>query len=77
VLFTSALGAVCDQAFVALSKNPLFVYLYVTVCGIAVVAVVVFWIFFKHYNDEDDELNSLDQTSTNLPTLQGKIEGEA
>jgi proton-dependent oligopeptide transporter, POT family len=68
MLFSSAIGSVFDQAFVPLSKNPLFVWLYVTVAVIAAIAVILFWWLFRHYNLEDDEMNSLDKTSTNLPT---------
>ena len=77
VLFTSALAAVFDQIFVPLSKNPLFTWLYVTVCGIASVAALAFWYLYKHYNQEDDEMNGLDKTSTNLPKAQiEKVEAE-
>jgi proton-dependent oligopeptide transporter, POT family len=72
LLFTSALGSLFDQAFLPLSKNPLFTWLYVTVAAIAGVAAIVFWLFFKHYNNEDDSMNSLDKTSTNLPAANGK-----
>lgn len=68
MLFTSALGSLFDQAFLPLSKNPLFTWLYVTVASIAGIATIVFWQSFKHYNNEDDAMNSLDKTSTNLPT---------
>ena len=68
MLFQSALGAVFDQVFIPLTKNPLFVWLYVTVCAIAAVATLVFWLLFKHYNNEEDEMNRLDKTSTNRPT---------
>jgi proton-dependent oligopeptide transporter, POT family len=70
MLFTSAVSAVFDQAFIPLSKNPLFTYLYVTVCIIASIAAIIFWLLFKHYNYEEDEMNSLDKTSTNRPQPQ-------
>ena len=72
MLFTSALGSVFDQAFVPLAKNPLFIWIYVIVAVIASVATITFWLLYKHYNHEDDELNSLDKTSTNLPSRQEK-----
>lgn len=72
VLFTSAIGSLFDIIFTPLSKNPLFLWLYVTVCGIASIAAIVFWLLFKHYNNEEDEMNSLDKTSTNLPSHQEK-----
>jgi len=68
MLFTSALASVFDQAFVPLSVNPLFVWLYVTVCIIATISAILFWLCFRHYNYLDDSMNSLDKTSTNLPT---------
>ena len=73
MLFTSALGSVCDQAFVPLAKNPLFIWIYVIVAVIACVAALTFWLLYKHYNNEDDEMNGLDKTSTNLPSHQEKI----
>lgn len=73
MLFTSALGAVFDQVFVPLSKNPLFTWLYVIVTGITAVATVFFWLLYKHYNQEDDEMNGLDKTSTNLPKSQKEL----
>ena len=68
MLFSSAIGSVFDQAFIPLSKNPLFVWLYVTVAIVASTAAIIFWFLFRHYNQEDDEMNNLDKTSTNLPT---------
>jgi proton-dependent oligopeptide transporter, POT family len=68
VLFSSAIANAFDTAFIGLCKNPLFVYLYITVGAIALVSTVVFWILFKKYNKEEDQMNSLDKTSTNLPT---------
>jgi POT family proton-dependent oligopeptide transporter len=71
-LFTSAIGSVFDQAFIPLSVNPLFLWLYVTVLAIAAVAAIAFWFLYRHYNNEDDEMNSLDKTSTNLPSHEQK-----
>ena len=68
MLFTSAVGSTFDQVFVPLCKNPLFVWVYVIVAAIAAVTAIVFWVLFKHYNHEEDEMNALDKTSTNLPT---------
>ena len=72
MLFTSALGSVFDQAFVPLAKNPLFIWIYIIVAGIASVATITFWLLYKHYNLDDDEMNGLDKTSTNLPTQNEK-----
>jgi proton-dependent oligopeptide transporter, POT family len=77
MLFTSALGSVFDQAFVPLSKNPLFIWIYIIVAIIAAVAAILFWILFGHYNKEEDEMNSLDKTSTNLPVLNEKADDSA
>jgi proton-dependent oligopeptide transporter, POT family len=63
---------VFDQAFIPLSENPLFLWLYVTVLAIAAVAAIAFWFLYRHYNKEDDEMNSLDKTSTNLPSHEQK-----
>jgi proton-dependent oligopeptide transporter, POT family len=72
MLFSSALGSVLDQAFVPLSKNPLFLWLYIIVAIIAAITAVVFWYLFRRYNDEDDEMNDLDKTSNNLPGQETK-----
>jgi hypothetical protein len=74
MLFTTALGSVFDQAFVPLSKNPLFLYIYIIVAAIAAVAAILFWYFYRHYNKEDDDMNGLDKTSTNIPVLNEKVE---
>jgi len=72
MLFTSAIGSVFDQAFVPLSKNPLFIWIYIIVAIIASVAAIIFWFLFRHYNKEEDEMNALDKTSTNLPVQNEK-----
>ena len=69
MLFSSAIATLFDAAFIPLCRNPLFVYLYVTVGAIALVTTGVFWFLFKKYNKEEDQMNDLDKTSTNLPTL--------
>lgn len=56
-----------DTAFIPLCRNPLFVYLYITVGIVALVSTALFWILFKKYNKEEDQMNALDKTSTNLP----------
>ena len=56
------------MAFIPLAKNPLFVWCYVAVCVVACVATIAFWILYKHYNNDEDEMNSLDKTSTNIPS---------
>ena len=69
MLFSSAIATLFDAAFIPLCRNPLFVYLYVAVGAIALVTTVAFWFLFRKYNKEEDQMNALDRTSTNLPTL--------
>lgn len=76
MLFTSAIASVLDQAFVPLSVNPLFLWLFVTVCIIATITAIIFWLCFRHYNNLDDSMNSLDKTSTNLPKTREHLKHE-
>lgn len=66
-LFMSAVGSILELPYAPLAKNPLFIWIFIIVAIIASIATIVFWFFFKHLNEEDDQLNSLDKTSTNLP----------
>jgi proton-dependent oligopeptide transporter, POT family len=77
VLFTSAIATIGDMAFVPLCRNPLFVYLYITVGIIAFVAACLFWILYRKYNKEEDKMNALDKTSTNLPKLISEMKQDA
>jgi POT family proton-dependent oligopeptide transporter len=72
----TALGSVFDVAFVPLCKNPLFIWVFVIVCVIASLTAITFWFMFRGYNKEDDHMNDLDKTSTNLPQPQEKIGGQ-
>ena len=67
-LFMTAIGSIFELPYAPLAKNPLFIWIFIIVAIIASIAAIVFWFFFKHLNEEDDQLNSLDKTSTNLPT---------
>jgi POT family proton-dependent oligopeptide transporter len=64
----SAVGSLLEFPYAPLAKNPLFIWIFIIVAIIATIATIVFWFFFKHLNEEDDEMNALDKTSTNLPT---------
>jgi POT family proton-dependent oligopeptide transporter len=66
-LFTTAIGSLLEFPFAGLAKNPLFIWIFIIVAIIASVASIVFWFLFRYLNKEDDELNALDKTSTNVP----------
>lgn len=60
-LFTSALAAALQQAFVALSTDPLLIWNYGVFAVLAFVGGIGFWISFRHLDSQEDELNQLDE----------------
>jgi hypothetical protein len=43
-------------------------WIFIIVAIIATITTLIFWFLFRHLNRQDDELNGLDKTSTNVPT---------
>ncbi|KAH6609773.1 oligopeptide transporter [Trichoderma cornu-damae] len=58
-LFMSAISSAIGEAFVPLSDDPLLVWNYTVVAGIAVVGGVTFWFCFRHLDSDEDKWNML------------------
>jgi POT family proton-dependent oligopeptide transporter len=61
--FTNAFSAALGQAFVPLSVDPLFTWNYTVIACISFVAMVLFWVFFRKLDQEEDMLNALPDTT--------------
>lgn len=59
-LLTNAGGALLGMAISPVAKDPNLVWLYTGLAGSTVVAAVVFWALFNHYNAIEDSMNELD-----------------
>jgi hypothetical protein len=59
-LLTNAGGALLGMAISPVAKDPNLVWLYAGLAGGSVVAAVVFWALFNHYNAIEDSMNELD-----------------
>lgn len=68
-LFTNAFSGALSQALVPLSKDPLFIWLYVIIACITFVATIAFWFTFRGMDREEDVLNALPES-----TYQGRAE---
>lgn len=61
--FTNAFSSAIAQAFVPLSKDPLFVWLYTSIACISFVGMVAFWFTFRDLDKEEDALNALPEST--------------
>ena len=59
-LLTNAGGALLGMAISPVAKDPNLVWLYTGLAGGSVIAAVVFWTLFNHYNASEDSMNELD-----------------
>jgi len=58
-LFMSAVASAIGEAFVFLSADPLLVWNYGIMGGLAAVFGVLFWFQFRHLDDQEDALNNI------------------
>lgn len=59
-LFTSAIGSALNEALVPATGDPAIMWMYTGV-GIAAVATgAIFWFTFRHYDQQEEEMNKLD-----------------
>ena len=58
-LFMSAISAAIGEAFVSLSEDPLLVWNYGVMAVLAFVAGCLFWLQYRHLDEQEDELNHL------------------
>ncbi|PGH26496.1 hypothetical protein AJ80_01810 [Polytolypa hystricis UAMH7299] len=68
--FTSALSSALGQAFVGLSEDPLLVWNYGSVAIIAFFGGLGFWFTFRGYDEQEEQLNMLPESS-----FRGKNQG--
>jgi proton-dependent oligopeptide transporter, POT family len=61
--FTSALSAALGQAWVGLSDDPLLVWNYGSVAIIAAVGGAIFWVFFRKWDKQEEQLNMLPESA--------------
>jgi len=59
-LLTTAFGAALSIALSSVSVNPKLVWMYTGISIAAFVAGVVFWISFRHYNKQEDEMDAME-----------------
>ncbi|KKY27564.1 putative oligopeptide transporter [Phaeomoniella chlamydospora] len=78
-LFTSAISAALTQAFVGLSADPLLVWLYGSVAIIAGIGGVMFWVFFRGWDKDEEKMNLLPESEwigANQPTGSKTVDEE-
>jgi POT family proton-dependent oligopeptide transporter len=59
-LFTSAIGSAISEALVPATGDPAIMWMYTGVSITAALTGVIFWFIFRHYDDEEAEMNELD-----------------
>ncbi|KAI1906236.1 hypothetical protein LOZ12_000321 [Ophidiomyces ophidiicola] len=64
-LFMNAISAALGQAFVSLSEDPLLVYNYAVVAGLAFLGAIGFWFTNRSVDMEEDDLNRLPDSNFN------------
>jgi POT family proton-dependent oligopeptide transporter len=62
-LFTSAFGAILGIAVSPTAKDPKLVWMYTGLSITAIIAAVLFWLFFNKYNATEEQMNALDKDS--------------
>lgn len=60
-LFMSAIASAIGEAFVSLSTDPLLVWNYGVMGVIAFVSGIIFWIQFRHLDQEEESLNDIQE----------------
>lgn len=61
--FAQAFSSAIGQAFVALSEDPLLVWLYTTIAIISAFGGIGFWFTFAKLDAEEDTLNAIGEGS--------------
>lgn len=65
-LFTSAISAALGEAFNPISQDPKLVENYGIIAGLVSAAGIVFVIFFRHLDKQEEHLNNLDREGERL-----------
>ncbi|EEP76510.1 hypothetical protein UREG_01359 [Uncinocarpus reesii 1704] len=63
-LLTNAFGAALGLALTPVAYDPAIIWMFVGLCGAAVVTAGIFWFLFRGLNKEEDKMNSLDKNYT-------------
>lgn len=59
-LLQVAFGAALGTALSSVSVDPKLVWMYTGIAISAFIAGVIFWVLFKHYNYQEDKMDSMD-----------------
>lgn len=59
-LFTSAIGSAISEALVPATGDPAIMWMYTGVSVTAALTGVIFWFIFRHYDEQEAEMNELD-----------------
>lgn len=59
-LFTNAIGSAISEGFVPATGDPAILWMYTGIAIWAAGTGVVFWFTFKHYDEQEEEMNKLD-----------------
>ncbi|KAF8066511.1 peptide transporter PTR2A [Lyophyllum atratum] len=70
-LFTSAISSALGEAFVSLSADPLLVWNYGVMAVLAGVTGVVFWLYVRKLDAQEDSLNNMKQGHVGTQTKDG------
>jgi POT family proton-dependent oligopeptide transporter len=60
-LFTSAIGSAISEALVPATGDPAIMWMYSGVSIVSILTAVVFWFTFHHYDDQEEEMNTLEE----------------
>ncbi|KAI8711792.1 hypothetical protein NCS52_01443500 [Fusarium sp. LHS14.1] len=60
-LFTNAFGAAISEALVSVAVNPKYLWMYTGVGCSSFVTGIVFYIIFRHYDQDEDKMYDLDR----------------
>lgn len=71
-LFMSALASAIGEAFVSLSSDPLLVWNYGVMAVLAFVSGIIFWLQYRHLDQQEDELNAIGVGHLEAPLAEEK-----
>jgi POT family proton-dependent oligopeptide transporter len=60
-LFTSAIGSAISEALVPATGDPAIMWMYSGVSIVSILTAVVFWFTFHHYDEQEEEMNTLEE----------------
>jgi len=72
-LFTSAISSAIGEAFVSLSADPLLVWNYGVMAVLAGLTGVLFWVYVRKLDAQEDALNNLNEGHVALEVTNAKV----